>query len=45
MPVEIHSGNVQNVKGATSSVGLTKYKHMQDNPFQPAFLDCNNFYF
>lgn len=36
MPIEIHSGSVQS--GATASVGLTKYKHMPENPFQPVFF-------
>lgn len=35
MPIEIHGGSVQSGKGATTSVGLTKYKHTKENPFQP----------
>lgn len=38
MPIEVHNGSVQSVKGATTSAGLTKYKHMQENPFQPVFF-------
>lgn len=45
MPIEIHSGSVQSGKGATTSVGLTKYKHMQENPFHPVLFVHNSFYF